>query len=238
MDTPTVDHRYRWSAEDVECLRRWAGKKTAREMAPLVGHTPGAVQKKLGALGLEGWRGGRPPLWTAVQTEALLALAAERRQVTSSAFAAQHGIRLGTVRHWARKLGVRFDSGRSWSAEEGGVRFDSGRNWSAEEVARLKELAPTNRLEALAAVLGRTVAAVRAKARSLGLRYVARVWTPGGRKSRTRTRSGRPATRPRVLSVERCCIEYCPQCSAPVSNWQQHFERMGHRRPTSSGNAG
>ncbi len=42
-------------------------------------------------------------------------------------------------------------------------------------------------------------------------------------------RKGRPALR----QMERggTCIEWCPQCFAPVSNWTEHFERMGHRRP-------
>jgi hypothetical protein len=26
-------------------------------------------------------------------------------------------------------------------------------------------------------------------------------------------------------------VEYCPQCYAPVSNWQEHRIRLGHRRP-------
>jgi hypothetical protein len=32
-------------------------------------------------------------------------------------------------------------------------------------------------------------------------------------------------------SAERSRIEWCPRCGSPVSNWQEHFERLGHKRP-------
>lgn len=34
--------------------------------------------------------------------------------------------------------------------------------------------------------------------------------------------------KPEYIKVAR--VEWCPKCHAPVSNWQEHYERMGHRR--------
>lgn len=96
--------------------------------------------------------------------------------------------------------------------------------WKAEQLEALRRC-DGGTVEAAMAATGRSARAVEHKARELGMTL------HGYRRSHSYVKA--PAVRPakmpkRVVVISR--VEYCPKCHAPVSNWQGHFERTGHRR--------
>ena len=228
MNHPTCKYQNVWTPEEIAVLYRWAAKKSGREIALLAGHTRAATLRKMALLGLRGMPSGRQPRWTAVQMEALRRVPIDRPQMTCRAFAVEQGMTVETVRHWARKIGFQFYSGFFWDAQD---------------VERLRSLAPEKTLRELAAELGRSPRAVRSKLAALGLKCAhqprprrepaatpqpVRVRVVRLPKEKTASIAAPRRIRPRRIEVSR--IEYCPRCHAPVSNWGEHFERMGHRR--------
>lgn len=121
--------------------------------------------------------------------------------------------------------------GRSWH------------RWSGKEDALLRMLNGCTYKAAVAAlgVFGRTPRAVENRARCLGvaLKHMRRVRGVTGRQMPSSAGHAkrivvRPARRGGRSAVRRLAVEYCPQCRAPVSDWQGHYERMGHRRPVAA----
>jgi hypothetical protein len=308
-----------WTAEQIDALRRLAGTMRAKDIAPLVGHTFQATQRKIADLKLPRWIFGACRNWAAEEDAALRAVPVG---VSGRQFAMQYGISEMAVWHRARRLGVKF--------------YPATR-WRDDEIEQLRAMAATHTLPAAAKVLNRRYKAVQEKARTLGVKFVAcgrpgrprttppraaqvrekrppRVvlfpqWTEE-QESTLRALAGQPLSviapqvgrtreavrkhaarlgvrlgaeprRARAPKPERVCvervkavrepraartakaprpdrvrvvkapavrlakeparkvvrrevvsrIEYCRECGAPVSNWEQHFERLGHRRP-------
>jgi hypothetical protein len=262
----------RWTSGEKELLGELAGSLCAREIAERVGHTRFAVLRMMHVLGLGGMPAGRQRQIAAVQLDAIRNV---RPGTSFGALARQLGLSGECVRHWARKMGVRFETGRLYSeadcallrelagkvtAKEAAARlgrtcaqiwekarrmriaFLDSSAWTEEESERLRGLAGRVTAARAAELLGRTAFAVRGKALRMGIpfkreprpkresverrlvkREIARQAAPSA------TAACRPArVRDRRMEVSR--VEWCGECHAPVSNWQQHYERMGHRR--------
>lgn len=230
-----------WTEGELNTLRELGGTMLAREIADRVGRTWMATQTKLRQLGIRGFR-GLPRGWT---PEQVAALRAKPKEMTAREFAALHGLDTRAVMQWAKKFGV----------SRGPIR-----TFTAEEAARIRELASTMTAREIAAELGKPLHSVRDKALAMGVhftsgkrgprpekyrarperQYVKPPWTPeqdellrasAGRCQAAELvrRGGVELRRMDVQSVSR--IEWCGDCGAPVSNWDEHYERMGHRRP-------
>jgi hypothetical protein len=151
--------------------------------------------------------------WTGAQIAEL------RKGVAASVpvddLAEQLGRTRRAVAGMARRLGLdKVSKCRRWSVREDGVlRRQRGRSIDDAEAA----LRP----------YGRNRKAVTARARALGVRLC----DVRGQHRQAVTAVMRAT--PSELGI-RTRIEWCPQCRAPVSNWQEHYERMGHRRPVAA----
>jgi hypothetical protein len=123
----------------------------------------------------------------------------------------------------AARLGVRLAAVRPW--------------WRPEEDALLREMDGST-VERASERLGRTLRAVEVRAKMLGVQL-----TTGRKKYQPRRKlrmnvgatveqkpKPKPGRKPARRAPCESRLEWCPQCYAPVSNWQEHFERMGHRR--------
>lgn len=102
--------------------------------------------------------------------------------------------------------------------------------WTPEEVATLRRFAGGLMSEAVAA-LNRGYRSVQRKAQREKLTFL------HGNAGRTPANAGKPRgwtpkPKPSRVVVQVSPIEYCGECrGCPVSNWAEHFERTGHRRP-------
>ena len=222
----TSKYRNRWTEAELALLREFAGTKPAREIARLVGHTLMATQMKMCMLRLQGFRVGAVPLPPdaprAMGTpEQQAAIRAAGSTQSSEALARQLGLSPNTVRRYAQRLGVALKRTTPWTAAE-----DQALRETAHQGAKAAALAT-----------GRTLAAVDNRARLLHIRFV----RPQAKKMPARVRrvaapvvrvvaTKKQATPLRQVEYRGSRIEYCQQCGAPVSNWEKHFERMGHRR--------
>lgn len=138
-----------------------------------------------------------------------------------------------TVRELAKIMG------RSCSAVERhiramGLQRYSARNWRPEEDALLREMEGDS-VTVVSTRIGRSPLSVRGRARRLGVRLKFDGQKPvpsQAARKRRQTCESVPAKVRRAPSESR--LEWCSQCHAPVSNWQEHFERMGHRRPVAA----
>lgn len=227
-----------WNEKELALLRKLSSTHSARAIAAqLPGCGPWTIRRKIRELGIEGFGEGPNPPWTREQLAALRNL---KPGITIAKFARKHGLGRLSVMYRARVMGVHF-------------RPDTELRRQAE--ARIRELAATHTAREVAAVLGWNHWRVRDWARRMGgvkFNGTARPETrklalaPEPEKSaRARPRenngtAGHPWKTPRreapqTLSGERflqqSVIEWCPECFAPVSNWQEHHERMGHARP-------
>jgi len=257
----------RWTNGEKELLRELAGSLCAREIAGRVGRTKFAVLRMMHVLGLGGMPPGRQTQIAAVQLDAIRNV---RPGTSFGALARQLGLSGECVRYWARKMGVRSETGRLYSeadcallrelagkvttkeaaarlgrtcaqiwekARRMRIAFLDPSAWTEEESERLRGLAGRVTAARAAELLGRTAFAVRGKAVRMGIpfkreprpkrepvkREIARQAAPSA------IAACRPA-RVRGKRMEVSRLEWCGECHAPVSNWQQHYERMGHRR--------
>lgn len=110
----------------------------------------------------------------------------------------------------------------------------NGTPWSDEE---RKALRYSMSARAAMKATGRTENAVEKMAKRLGVKFMSQrivicapekkvvVKTPMVRSKPT------PIDKPRKVEAPYVSrLEYCPICCSPVSDWQGHYERMGHRR--------
>ncbi|MFP5277013.1 MAG: hypothetical protein ACLGPM_07850 [Acidobacteriota bacterium] len=208
-----------WTEPELKKLRELAGTMCGREVAAIIGRTRMATLRKISQLGLKGFAPGSPHGWTEKQFEMLRNV---KPGVSIIQFARQIGKSDEAVRHWARKFGIKFVPQRTWTAED---------------VSSLRNMEERLTIQEAAEALHRTPRGVRAKAEQLGVKL-----RPKGRPKKdspprrcTPRKIGRTLARRRrePVAVARAVsrLEWCSQCHAPVSNWSQHFERMGHRRP-------
>jgi hypothetical protein len=124
--------------------------------------------------------------------------------------------------------------------------------WTEEELTRLKELAGTMTARQIGEKIGRGYHGISKQLRKLGLQ----TWKPPVKevpvrlpkpvKAKVENKAPEPKPKPvakpaqapvalRKKEVKRPLIhgevEWCPECFAPVSNWNEHYQRLGHRRP-------
>lgn len=117
--------------------------------------------------------------------------------------------------------------------------------WTEHEIAKLRQLSGTMSSAEIGKILGRTKDAVKSQRNRWGLPSYVRVYgtptetveaapvslpvAPKAVPVVLRKVSG-PPLRQKAPSREWPPLEYCPECGAPVSNWEEHHQRMGHRR--------
>ena len=226
-----------WTAAELAILREHAGKKCAREIAAIVGRPRFATLTKLRQLGLPGFPPGRVCTLTPEQMDALRNVPPG---ISGQQFAQMHGVGEEAVRHWVRKLGITLTPASRWTEKQN---------------QQLRDLAPTHTATQIAALIGRSRSSVWSKAHVLGVEPVREGLRPPKRLARApkppKAAPGPKLCRPRkaAASTPRKTkaapakaavpirkptppqLEYCPTCHAPVSNWQEHYKRMGHRRP-------
>lgn len=117
--------------------------------------------------------------------------------------------------------------------------------WTEEEVKQLRKLAKTMPTPEIAIIMGRSRDSVKNK---MDRAWIPRFIPPKAIET--------PAEMPEVViepvvvaSVpeikedpkpvlhkpvvrDYSVIEWCPECHSPVSNWTDHQQRLGHKRPT------
>jgi hypothetical protein len=208
-----------WSKEEVQQLRDLAATMSAKEIARAVDLSYEAVAAKMSREGLER---SRKRNWKARETVALRASSGKRKAADV-----------------ARALGRSRDA-VAGMAKRLGVSLGERQMWSSLDDARLRDLAPKMLPVNIAAVLKRSDSSIRRRAKRLGVLLLdgRKVADDGARRNRVRAERERAAVKKaesakmarmrKVIGDVR--VEYCPQCYAPVSDWQGHYERMGHRR--------
>ncbi len=152
-------------------------------------------------------------IWTDEQIAALKAITPED---TAAAFGAKYGISKNGVIKKAWRLGVKF------------VR---AYDWAPADLETLTRLCGDKTAKEIAAILGRNEDNIHKQASRMGMSFKERrsckISAP-----RPRARDRRVHASPvQVIRVFERELAYCPQCHAPVSNWSQHYERMGHIEP-------
>ena len=126
--------------------------------------------------------------------------------------------------------------------------------WTPEQVDTLKQYAGKMSSKQIGALIGRSKNAVKNKLAAMDLSRFAVETKPKVIKKRIRKPKPKPVKvapapapeKPPMVSRFKnheaearkslphhdgpSKIEWCPQCYSPVSNWAEHFERLGHRR--------
>jgi hypothetical protein len=221
-------------APDGSPLRFTAAEDKAIRAGVKAGKPPGEIAAQIGRSRHAVWSRARalngpavsPWYWTPEQNAMLIDAAGA---LTAKELAKKVRRSAKAVRSQAEALGVTL---MRWKPEE------MHGYWAPEAEARLRALAPTHTPTQASVALGRTDRSVRIKAAKMGLRMrdgrmrlgsAARARGPAKRQ-----KVAKPIelvrARPKPVAQEVPCIEFCPECHAPVSNWAQHYERMGHRR--------
>lgn len=221
-----------WTEAELALLRLHIGTQPAHMLAPIIGRKPMAIRKKCADLKLKGYPSGSPShCWTPEKIEALKNI---QPGISARAFGRIHGIDNDSVRNKAAKLGI---------------KFLPPCRWTKEDVSRLRQLVPTHTAKELSIEFHRNPKAIHTQCQRVGIHAVPEIERSRQRRAakeaipkepkaaRPPKPMKEPAPKPIRLvsrpakSVYRPALEYCSQCHAPVSNWGEHFERMGHRRP-------
>lgn len=114
--------------------------------------------------------------------------------------------------------------------------------WTDEQIAQLKKLSKTVSAPEIARMIGKTRDAVKNKIERLGLpkfdpyaepetEPIVVAPEPVQASSRTIPAYSGPPLRKKEVRGAIGTIEWCGQCGSPVSNWTEHADRLGHRRP-------
>jgi hypothetical protein len=219
-----------WTAAQLDALRAKPVEMSARAFAELHGLERKTVQNVARRLGIARWR-----KFTGEDEARIREMAPTH---TAREIAEALGKPARAVQQKASAMGVRFTSGkrglRKRASGEKPPKVYVKPRWSAEDDAALRELAGVSGVQYLAERLGRTEGSVRKRLEHLGVRArrEARVKATApvrARKGGVALRREEPK-RVRMGSAAATCMEWCV-CGAPVSNWDEHYERMGHRRP-------
>jgi hypothetical protein len=218
MTEPTKPKRIveKWSDMEIFQLRELYGTMTAAEVGKQIGRTKSSVLKKAKILKIRNYRDNKSEKWPNSLIEKLKTLGPT---MTAKAFMKEYGLTKDSVYNHARKFKIKFKSDVFWTPE----RIEVIRQFkSASEAA-----------ETLG--IGKDAVLRRAKRSGIILKETRIPSIVKQAPVRFRTAQKRvPAVKARYKrsgSAERSRIEYCPTCHSPVSNWQEHFDRMGHRRP-------
>jgi len=204
---------YRWSDAELDTLRALSATTRVADLARITGRSKKSVLFQIRKLGLENLA---RRMWTLEEVAAIRAAGPEVK-----------------VRDLARQLGRTTLSvyQRSRSLDLPRRKYS---RWTEEQLATLRAMAGSVPVERIAEATDKSARAVRWKAQQLGL-SLRQKGSPALRRPRVDPRPERArenAPRKKRLRVEVAShIEWCKECGAPVSNWQQHFERVGHRRP-------
>lgn len=241
-----------WTPEELRILRENAGKLSAAELATLIGRSKHATEKKLQMNRLASFH-----LWPADRLEDLRA---NSSSYTTAEFAEKHGISPEAARKMARKLGVKLARTRradEWPLELIERLRALAPTHTSPQIAALigkSHSAVKNKAHELGFRCKYpsrvrtpvdqqcphcskyfTLNQLHKHRGSCARRHekVAKVVAakdPAVRGPKPRLQKVAPP-KPRKVAVEVSLIHHCPKCSAPVSNQQQHFERMPQCRP-------
>jgi len=147
------------------------------------------------------------------------------RELLGKATAAQIGARIGRT-----KSGV-LKKVRSLGLQN--PQIDKTEKWSEPLIEKLKTLGPTMTAKAFREKYGLAKDSVYNHAKKFKIKFLLEPRTPKKKNpvgDGKRVTKAMPAERKRYAKKEPCRIEWCSTCGSPVSNWQEHFERLGHRR--------
>ena len=206
----------KWTDSQIAKLKELLGTMSAGQIGERIGRTKSSVIKKVRGLGLQNRQHDRCEKWPLPLIEKLKTLGPG---MTAKAFMAEYGLTKYSVYYHAKKFNIKFVPDVFWTPARIDVIRQAG---NATDAAK-------------ALGVGRD-AVLRQSKRSDIILKETRVNNPVKQAPmRVRTAQKRvpavKATYKRYGREERSRIEYCPQCHAPVCDWQAHFDRMGHRRP-------
>lgn len=114
--------------------------------------------------------------------------------------------------------------------------------WNPEQLKELGALAGKKSCKDIGILLGRSKDAVKHKINELGLPKFAITFEQkheaatkpkaprGPMIARFKNHAAAAEREIKAQTRSLTVIEWCPQCFSPVSNWQEHFERQGHKR--------
>ncbi len=210
-----MERKNGWKAQEVEYLRKWAGIKSTRELGKDLGRGKSTTYNKMVREGIEGLKPGPQLTWTESDFEDLRNV---KPGTSHREFAKDHNKSGESVRLWAHRLGIRFES-------------RPGRR--PHDVERIRELAKTCTAKQAAEHVTLKLKGLHKLAQRNGFKFLparAPAAPKAQRQPRAKVQSIRSAKAPRRVVVYAAPIEYCPVCHAPVSDWRGHYERMGHRR--------
>lgn len=217
----------RWTKSEEKKLRRRVGRASAAEIGAAMDRSKNAILSKIRLLRLEGMkRGGRTP-WTAARMEALKA---EGPRGTAARFAAAHGLPLHSVRYWARKFEVRFSNTRlPWTeAELNKLRGSRTVEEALAATGRSRDAVLHKATEEgvfLAGQRGPRTAAKQTAVKPQEPKKIEPVKRTAARRQRTAVECKAP-TVGKAKAPEPLRVDYCTHCRCPVSNWEQHWERI------------
>jgi hypothetical protein len=199
-----------WSDAEKAALREAENKWTARELAVRFNRSEQAVRTYAEGFGITLARTmtGRYRLWTAAQHDELRALAPARN---ARQLAEHFGRGVRAIADRAYRLGVVLQR----------LPGQPGRPAEPREPRLVREPKPEVKPKQPKPMKLPALAVTRTPTALVEERKGTR-----GQGLGTRTTKPRPVRREAQLPA----LEWCGKCRAPVSNWQQHYERMGHRR--------
>lgn len=206
----------KWSEADLDFLCKNAGKMSANKIASSlsVPRTHSVVVKKIRKMKLPVYKGGFVSTWTPQQIDAFNQHLSD---MTALQFANKYHLSRHQVYHRCKQENVKFCAAPLplWSPDKVSLIVYGS---SAKDIAAQTGI---NQEQVLR----------KAKALNVLLReskgFKASLPKPEKAASKPRDRKRDiPAPRKRPESVYVSRIEYCPICCAPVSNWEDHWERM------------
>ena len=205
-----------WTDAEIATLRELLGTMTAGQIGERIGRNKSGVLKKVRRLGLQNRQYDKSEKWPDPLIESLKT---RGPNMTARDFMKEYGLTKDSVYNHAKKFKIKFKLDVFWTPEK--IEFVR-QSKSAASVSRILGIGKDSVL--------------RIAKRSGIILEETRVHTePKQATQRTREAQKRvptkTATYRRSGREERSRIEYCPVCHSPVSDWQGHFERQGHRRP-------
>jgi hypothetical protein len=210
MSVKAESKPYNWSEHDLKELRRLAPKTRVRDLVKLFGRSKDSIVGQLQRLKLKSFN---PLLWRQDELDVIRNAKPDQR-----------------IGHLAKQLGRSYNSVRD-KAQKLGVQLRGMKRWTEAQEAELLKLSDTLTEEQISERIGRSVRGVQWKAVELGIVLRKGMKEARGARRQPVRRAAKVAARKSTPAVWVSQLERCPQCECMVSNWQQHFERMGHRRP-------
>ena len=202
----TVTHPPIWTGEQVATLREMVGKFSSKEIGVKVERAFTSVLKKIEQLGLSGKKRG-------IQKGTQLAWT--KHQVEQLRFRGPHM----TVIQFAKEYGLTENQVRG-KVRTTGVKMLPAILWTPEQVEALRECKSATEASKR---LGKSRKAVLNKARKLGYVFPEQVHRETPSATRKPEKKSLPAKKTKEY---KSTLVWCPTCHSPVSNWDEHFERI------------